>query len=97
LSRNHPFKKSQRRFLKNKVQLDVLPYFINGNKLWGFLYDFPKVIDGSFENLLGYKQFYNWTNRSIFWDPPYWKDKLLRQKLDVMHIEIFVLIMSSTL
>lgn len=30
---------------------------------------------------------FNWKKRSIFFDLPYWKDNLVRQNLDVMHIE----------
>ncbi|KAK9088769.1 hypothetical protein Scep_027851 [Stephania cephalantha] len=43
-----------------------------------------------------------WRKWSIFWDLPYWKTNLIRQNLDVMHIEknvfdnIFNTIMSVT-
>jgi len=87
LPTNHPFRKSQRRFLKNKTEMDGSPYVMNGGQLWGFLNDFPKVTEGPFDNLSGYGQFHNWTKQSIFWDLPYWKDNLLRHNLDVMHIE----------
>ena len=55
--------------------------------MWEFIRDFPKVIDGPFDTLLGYGQYHNWTKRSIFWDLPYWKHNLIRHNLDVMHIE----------
>jgi len=89
LPTNHPFRKSQSRFLKNKTEMDGPPYVMNGSQLWGFLSDFPKVTEGPFDNLPGYGQFNNWTKRSIFWDLPYWKNNLLRHNLDVMHIEKF--------
>jgi len=60
---------------------------MNGYQLWGFLSDFSKVTDGTFDNLAGYGQFHNWTKRSIFWDLLYLKDNLLRHNLGVMHIE----------
>jgi len=78
---------SQKRFLKNKVEVNGPPYLMNKHQLWGFLNDFTKVIDGLFDNLLGYGQFHNWTKRYIFWDLLYWKDNILRHNLDVMYIE----------
>jgi len=87
LPTNHPFRKSQKRFLKNKVEMNKPPYRMNGYQLWGFLSDFSKVTDGTFDNLAGYGQFHNWTKRSIFWDLLYLKDNLLRHNLGVMHIE----------
>ncbi|KAL0308916.1 UNVERIFIED_CONTAM: hypothetical protein Sradi_5833900 [Sesamum radiatum] len=30
---------------------------------------------------------HKWTNKSIFWDLPYWSTFIIRHKLDVMHIE----------
>jgi len=45
LPTNHPFKRIQRRFLKNKVEMDNPPV-LNGNKLWEILCDFPKVAYG---------------------------------------------------
>jgi len=37
----------------------------------------------------GYTSAHHWHKQSIFWQLPYWKDLLLRQNFDVMHIEIF--------
>jgi len=73
--------------LKNKVELDDPSYLLNGDQVWQFVQDFPKITDGPFDMLPGYGQFHNWTKRSIFWDLPYWKDNFLRHNLDVMHIE----------
>ena len=60
---------------------------MNGEQLWEFIRDFPKITDGPFDTLPGYEQYHNWTKRSIFWDLSYWKHNLLRHNLDVMHIE----------
>ncbi|XP_068475068.1 uncharacterized protein [Phaseolus vulgaris] len=87
LPTDHPFRRSKRRFTKNRIELDGPPNFLNGEQLWEFIRDFPKVTDGPFDTLLGYEQYHNWTKRSIFWDLPYWKHNLLRHNLDVMHIE----------
>ena len=73
--------------MKNITELNGSPYFLNGEQLWEFIQDFPKVTNGSFDTLPGYGQYHNWTKRSIFWDLPYWKHNLLRHNLDVMHIE----------
>jgi len=35
----------------------------------------------------GFGLTHNWVKQSIFWELPYWKTKLLRHNLDVMHIE----------
>ena len=35
----------------------------------------------------GYGTQHNWHKKSIFWELPNWKDLLLRQNLDVMHIK----------
>jgi len=48
---------------------------------------FPKVTESVVTRIDGYGEWHNWKKRSIFWDLPYWKDKLLRHNLDVMHIE----------
>jgi len=87
LPTDNPFRRSKRRFTKNRIKLDGPPYFLNGEKLWKFIRDFPKMIDGLFDTLSGYGQYHNWKKRSIFWDLPYWKHNLLRHNLDVMHIE----------
>jgi len=87
LPTDHPFRRSKRRFTKNRTKSNRPPNFLNGEQLWEFIQDFPKVNDGLFDTLLGYEQYHNWTKRSIFWDLPYWKHNLLRHNLDVMHIE----------
>ena len=84
---DHPFRRSKRRFTKNRTESDGPPNFLNGEQLWEFIRDFPKVTVGPFDTLLGYNQYHNWTKRSMFWDLPYWKHNLLRHNLDVMHIE----------
>jgi len=53
LPQNHPFRRSQKRFFKNKFELDGSPYLLNGEQLWEFLCDFPNVIDGPFETVHG--------------------------------------------
>jgi len=35
----------------------------------------------------GFGEKHNWTKKSIFWELPYRKTKLLPHNLDVMHIE----------
>lgn len=37
--------------------------------------------------IVGYGEYHNRVKKSIFWDLPYWKDKLLCHSLNVMHIE----------
>jgi len=83
------FRRSNKRSMKNKIELDGPPYFLNGEKLWEFIRDFPKVTDYPFDTLPRYEQYHNWTKRYIFWDLPYWKHNLVRHNLDVMHIEFF--------
>ncbi|XP_058731844.1 uncharacterized protein LOC131603526 isoform X1 [Vicia villosa] len=88
LPMDHPFRKSKKRFSKNKIKKKKPPYMFTGHDVWEAVRDFPKVTDSDWATKFpGYGKQHNWIKRSIFWDLPYWKDNLLRHNLDVMHIE----------
>jgi len=87
LPTDHPFRRSNNRFMKNRIELDGLLYFRNGEQLREFIRDFPMVIDGPLDTLPGYGEYHNSIKRSIFWDLPYWKHNLLRHNPDIMRIE----------
>ncbi|XP_012568913.1 uncharacterized protein [Cicer arietinum] len=87
LPHNHAFRRSKKRFTKNRVVKDEPPPILNGEEVWGLVHNIPRVIDNAHTILFGYGVIHNWTKRSIFWDLPYWKDNLLTHNLDVMHIE----------
>ncbi|CAI8614607.1 unnamed protein product [Vicia faba] len=81
-------KKSKKRFKKNMIKKKRPPYMFTGHDLWEAVRDFPKVTDSGWATKFpGYGKQHNWIKRSIFWDLPYWKENLLRNNLDVMHIE----------
>lgn len=88
LPEDHSFRRSKRRFTKNRTEKDGRPYSFTGQDVLEMVSAFPKVTEIDWEKRFdGYGVVHNWTKRSIFWDLPYWKDNLLRHNLDVMHIE----------
>jgi len=56
LSSNHPFKRGQGRFLKNRVEMDGPPYVLNENEVWEILHDFPKVTDGPYFGICHFRR-----------------------------------------
>jgi hypothetical protein len=56
--------------------------------LWDALEYEPSVVDASDAELKMLKdRREGWWKQSIFWKLPYWKYLLIRDNLDVMHIE----------
>jgi len=74
-------------FAKGEVETDGPPPRLTPSQLWRRVKHFPKVTESGVTRIDGYGECHNWTKKSIFWDLPYWKDNLLRNNLDVMHIE----------
>ncbi|PNX88299.1 hypothetical protein L195_g044402 [Trifolium pratense] len=91
LPSDHSFRRSKRRFTKNRDEKDGPPCISTGQDVWKVVSSFPKVTEIGWKRKLkefkGYGLEHNWKKQSIFWDLPYWKDNLLRHNLDVMHIE----------
>ncbi|XP_058765057.1 uncharacterized protein LOC131638514 [Vicia villosa] len=87
LPHNHAFRRSKKRFRKNKVVREEPPPLLAGEEVYCWVRDLWEMVDNRVSKLKGYGKSHNWSKRSIFWDLPYWKDNLLRHNLDVMHIE----------
>ncbi|CAK8565438.1 unnamed protein product [Lathyrus sativus] len=87
LPRNHAFRRSKKRFTKNKVVKEEPPSILTGEEIYRWVRDLWELVDNRVSKLKGYGESHNWSKLSIFWDLPYWKDNLLRHNLDVMHIE----------
>nr|KYP49848.1 hypothetical protein KK1_028347 [Cajanus cajan] len=66
LPADHPFRKSKRRFTRNKTKFDRPRYFLKGDQIWKFIHNFPKATNGSLSNMPGYGQLHHWFKRSIF-------------------------------
>ena len=76
-------------FKKGEVGRAEPPHMLTPTQVWCRGRDLPKVIETGLppSNVHGYGEWHHWTKRSIFCDLSYWKDNLLRDNLDVMHIE----------
>ncbi|XP_060974580.1 uncharacterized protein LOC133039684 [Cannabis sativa] len=80
---NHSFRNDEKSFdgIKEKR---LAPTPLNGSmildRLEGYQIKFGKTV-------VNPQLPHSWKKRSIFFELPYWKDNLLRQNLDVMHIE----------
>jgi len=59
LSKDHNFRKTQRSFTKNKVELDDPPCLFNVDQIWQYVHNFPKVTNGPFGMLPWYTKFHN--------------------------------------
>ena len=88
LPKDHPFRRSKRSFRRSKDEKDDPSYMYTGEDAREAVRYYPKLTYiGWRAKLPGYGDTHHWTKRSIFWDLPYWKNNLLRNNLDVMHIE----------
>ena len=87
LSNDHAFRRNKNVFKKGEVEMDGPPPKLTPTQVWNRVKNYPKVTDPGVQRIDGYREWHNWTKRSIFWDLPYWKDNLLRHNLDVMYIE----------
>ncbi|XP_021773298.1 uncharacterized protein LOC110737240 [Chenopodium quinoa] len=84
---DHPFRKSKTAFCRNRVEKGSPPHIMSGAKLWECVKDLPRATDGpeSLQELKREKK--GWFKQSCLWELPYWKHLLIRNNLDVMHIE----------
>ena len=87
LPKGHHFRRNIKAFRKGQVEIDGPPPRLTPLQVWRRVKHFPKVTENGVTQIDGYGEWHNWTIRNIFWDLPYWKDNLLRQNLDVIHIE----------
>ena len=71
---NHSFRRSKKTFRKDTVEKQHPPLILDGELVWQFVKDFPKVTESGPTRLAGFGSLHNLTKRSIFWDLPYWKD-----------------------
>ena len=88
----HPFQRNKKAFKKGQTVLKGAPPIRSGAEILELIehYGLKKVtkFDADGKNARLSKNYhYGWKKRSIFWDFPYWKTKLIRHNLDVMHIE----------
>ncbi|KAL0405686.1 UNVERIFIED_CONTAM: hypothetical protein Slati_3882500 [Sesamum latifolium] len=63
----------------------------HGDLICDWVADFSPVVEQPLTLPSGYGSDHKWTNKSIFWDLPYWATHLIRHNIDVMHIEKNVL------
>ena len=68
---DHSFRRSKRSFRRNKVEKGSPPTILDGESVWQFVKDFPKVTGEVPTKIPGFGDLHNWTKRSIFWDLPY--------------------------
>ncbi|XP_019237604.1 PREDICTED: uncharacterized protein LOC109217792 [Nicotiana attenuata] len=87
LPMNHEFRRNTSAFMKNRTNFEEPPACLCSEEIWNRVWDMPKVTESPPSKIPGYGVTHNWTNRSIFWELPYWKHNLLRHNLDIMHIE----------
>ncbi|XP_021748801.1 uncharacterized protein LOC110714566 [Chenopodium quinoa] len=87
LPADHPFRKSKTAFCRNRVEKGSPPHIMSGAELWECVKDLPRATDGpeSLQELKKEKK--GWLKQSCLWELPYWKHLLIRNNLDVMHIE----------
>jgi len=87
---NHRYKKNRKYFFVGRVEKDVASPRLSGEELYDGVSEYGDIVFGLQSGKQKFPDFgltYNWVNRSIFWELPYWKTDLLRHNLDVMHIE----------
>ncbi|XP_048501793.2 uncharacterized protein LOC130589373 [Beta vulgaris subsp. vulgaris] len=87
LPSDHPFRKNKTAFCKNRVENGVAPHIMSGEELWQCVKDLPKATDGPEALNRLKKDKKGWLKQDILWELPYWKDLILRNNLDVMHVE----------
>ncbi|XP_021748715.1 uncharacterized protein LOC110714491 [Chenopodium quinoa] len=87
LPADHPFRKSKTTFCRNRVEKGAPPHIMSRAELWECVKDLSRATDGpeSLQELKKEKK--GWFKQSCLWELPYWKHLLIRNNLDVMHIE----------
>ncbi|KAJ8625638.1 hypothetical protein MRB53_034168 [Persea americana] len=86
----HPFRRNRENFSKGKVENDMPAPRLSETEMLDrvmrlLVIQFGKIAASEIIN--GFGDSHNWVRRSIFWELPYWSTNLIRQHLDVMHIE----------
>ena len=89
------FRSNKSAFYKNREDHSPPPARLQGEEVSERVSSLPKASDHQ-GKVSGYGESHNWSRRNIFWDLPYWNKLLIRQNLDVMHIEKNVLIYFPT-
>jgi len=87
LPSDHTFRNSKTAFCKNKVEKGSPPHIMSGEELWECVKELPKATDGPDALKQLKKESKGWFKQSCLWELPYWKCLLVRNNLDVMHIE----------
>ncbi|KAL6558344.1 hypothetical protein OROMI_018694 [Orobanche minor] len=83
LPSDHPFRNDTHSFDGNEERREA-PSYPTSPEIFAEVKDF----ENKFGKLVGDQGFpYNWKERSIFYELPYWESNLLRHNLDLMHIE----------
>ena len=84
------FRRNKNSFLKNRIEMAPPPPIMIGEQILKKINDLglKKVTDIDYEVINGpICKACGWKKRRIFWDFPYWSSNLIRNNLDVMHIE----------
>ena len=90
LPTNHKYKNNKKDFFIGRIEKDVAPPYLSSKELHNVVSEYDDIMYGFQSGKQKFPSFgltYNWVNRSIFWELPYWKTNLLHHNLDVMHIE----------
>ncbi|CAH9097982.1 unnamed protein product [Cuscuta europaea] len=87
LPMNHRYRKDKKSFIAGRVVRDPPPPRLTGEQVFNRVRRFPTAVQQPHGEPNGYCDTHKWTKRSIFWELPYWKDLLIRNNLDVMHVE----------
>ncbi|XP_038713444.1 uncharacterized protein LOC120007316 [Tripterygium wilfordii] len=82
-----PFRRNKDAFFKNRMEKSQPPPHFSGKEVLARVWNFPKITETGPLSLPGYGQDHSWTKKSIFWDLTYWHNNIIRNNLDVMHIE----------
>ncbi|KAL0451418.1 UNVERIFIED_CONTAM: hypothetical protein Slati_1119900 [Sesamum latifolium] len=88
---DHPYERNQKPFTKNRVEYKVARPRLTGEQIRDRVADISPAVEMPLTLPFGYGSDHKWTEKSIFWDLPYWATHLIQHNLDVMHIEKNVL------
>ncbi|GJX79094.1 hypothetical protein Tco_0327243 [Tanacetum coccineum] len=86
----NPFRWNKNDFIKNRAKLSQSPLTLTGEQVIKQIDEFElkEVTEiGGAEFNASISKSCRWRKHSIFWNLPYWSTNLIRQNLDVMHIE----------
>jgi len=90
LPHNHRYRKNRKDFFVGRVENDVAPPRLSSEELFDVVSEYGEIMFGlqsGKQNFPGFGLTHNWVKGNMFWELPYWKTNLLRDNLDVMHIE----------